>query len=285
MINRCFSGWRSQEQAFVFRAFIAVVFLGLAGCTSELKQPQETPVRLTVTTTVRDSGLLEPWIEWAQSQSTLRFEVLAMSSGQAADLVDRRETDLVMLHAPAIEQRLIDQGLIAEHQLLMRNDFVLIGPADDPAEVRGTVDWVEAMKRIAISESQFASRGDRSGTHQREEEIWQAAGIEPGSWRLTTGLGQAETLRVAGETQAYAIVDRATLVTHRELIDLVPFDVQGDFSRNEYRLMLVEATHRASGESSAVQRAYELLGSKPSKAWIDTFGVETFGESLFQSMP
>lgn len=284
MIKQATDGQSHRSIGRLLQISFAIALSLIVGCSSSSQDTSPSVIRIVATTTVRDSGLLEPWMEWAERESGVPLEVLAMSSGQAADLVEKGEVDLVLLHAPAIEQSLIDNDLIDRHQLVMQNDFVLVGPSSDPAGIGQETDWTLAMKKIADTEARFVSRGDRSGTHQREEELWKEAGVEPGTWRSTTGLGQAETLRVANEMQAYAIIDHATLVTHRSLIELVEFKVQGEFSKNEYRLMIVGEKHRVATDSAVVQQLYELLVSKESKAWIDAFGQDEHGESIFQSL-
>ncbi|MCA9104897.1 MAG: substrate-binding domain-containing protein [Planctomycetales bacterium] len=265
------------------RAWMCGVLAAAWGCRQRGgPDSEDRTVRLVATTSVRDSGLLEPWADWLDARFDARIEVLAVGSGQAADLAIRGEADLVLLHAPLHERRLLDQGIVQRHQVLMHNDFILVGPAADPARIGDATDWRIAFQRIAAANSPFVSRGDQSGTHQREMKIWEAAGISPGSWVSRTGLGQAATLRVADELSAYAIVDRATFLRHAANLALREYAVRGEESRNEYRLMLINAERRPMGSGGEASRVFDAMVDSSSREFIEEFGRAELGTSLFE---
>src|SRR5881409_3488667 len=195
--------------------------------STDLHQPpptstiQSRDLLLATTTSTRDAGLLDSLLPVFERQSGYRVKVIAVGSGQALAMGRRGDADVVLAHAPEAERVLADSGYFLHRRLVMHNDFLVVGPAADPAGLRGLSDAVAALRRTAAARATFISRGDRSGTHQRELQLWKQAGVAPPTgaavgaaagvgWYIESGQGMAATLQMADEKRGYTITDRAT---------------------------------------------------------------------------
>jgi len=168
----------------------------------------EKSLILATTTSTQDSGLLDELLPVFTRDSGWQVKTLAVGSGQAIELGRRGEADVLLVHSPAAEQAFVAEGTAGPRRLVMHNDFVLVGPANDPAQIRG-LDSTGAVAKIATAQALFVSRGDDSGTNAREKDLWKRAGITPaGSWYQATGQGMGATLRVASEKAGYTLSDR-----------------------------------------------------------------------------
>ena len=175
----------------------------------------EKSLILATTTSTQDSGLLDELLPAFTADTGWAVKPLAVGSGQAIELGRRGEADVLLVHSPEAEEKFVAEGTAGERRLVMHNDFVLAGPADDPAGIKG-VPVADAMKKIAAAQAGFVSRGDDSGTHAREKQLWEDNGIVPsGQWYRSTGQGMGATLRVASETSAYTLTDRATYLSQK----------------------------------------------------------------------
>ncbi len=179
-------------------------------------------VRMATTTSTENSGLfavIQPAFEQALN---IKVHVIAVGTGKALELGRRGDVDVVLVHARAAEEAFVAAGYGVKRHEIMYNDFIIVGPEDDPAGVRGMQDAGKAMARIAAAAATFVSRGDDSGTHKKELSIWQQAGIEPqGGWYRQLGQGMGKTLQIAGEMQACTLVDRGTWLAYRANTPLV----------------------------------------------------------------
>jgi tungstate transport system substrate-binding protein len=196
----------------------------------------------------------------------------------------RGDADVVLTHAPDAERALADSGYFVRRRLVMHNDFLVAGPAADPADLRGMNHALAALQRIATRHAPFVSRGDRSGTHLLERKLWQLAGVEPpphGDWYVESGQGMAATLQMTDQKRAYTLTDRATYLAWRDKVQLVPL-VEGDsLFYNVYHVMEVNPL-RAPGVNSAGARAFaDFLVSPDAQAVIARFGTARFGQPLF----
>lgn len=237
-------------------------------------------VRLATTTSARDTGLLE-WLkpELARGARVDLFDV-AVGTGQALELGRRGDADLVLVHDRAREDAYVAEGWGIERGDLMWNDFVLVGPADDPAGLKGARDAAGALRRIAAAQAPFVSRGDDSGAHAREKALWARAGGRP-SWPgyAEAGQGQGPTLLIADERRAYTLTDRATYLSMRGKLALAPL-VEGDPAlRNPYGVMLVSPAKVPGVRAEAARRALAWLLSPEGQARIGAFQVA--GEGVF----
>jgi tungstate transport system substrate-binding protein len=249
-----------------------------SGCTA---RPAPS-ITLGTTTSAQDSGLLDALVPRFQSQTGIEVKVVAVGTGQALQLGRRGDADVLLVHDPDGEQRFMDEGFGASRQPVMYNDFVLVGPAADSAGVKGLASIAEAFGRIARAQGTFLSRGDESGTHQKEKAIWQKAGIEPkGDWYVRAGAGMGQVLRMAGEKRAYTLSDRGTFLAQRRGLDLEIL-VEGDpLLVNPYHVIVVNAAKHPQVKQTEAQRFAEFLREQETQNVIAAFGVDRYGQPLF----
>jgi tungstate transport system substrate-binding protein len=173
---------------------------------------------LATTTSTQDSGLLDDLVPKFEGESGCSVKTIAVGSGEALELGEKGNADVLLVHSPKAEQEYMDGGHGLSRKAVMYNDFIVVGPKDDPAKIKGADSVAEAFTRIAKAEAPFASRADESGTNAKELSIWEAAGIEPkGSWYIETGQGMGETLTIASQKQAYTLSDRGTYLAKHNL--------------------------------------------------------------------
>ncbi len=196
-------------------------------------------LRLTTTTSTENSGLLAQLLPPFERESGLKIDVIAVGSGKALKLAENGDADVVLSHAPDLEEPFISAGYGVNRRDVMYNDFVIVGPAEDSAKIRGS-DAAEALRRVASSGATFVSRADESGTHQKEKQLWAETGIKPaGTWYLEAGQGMGEVLVMASERKAYTLTDRGTWISFRKKLDLSLL-VEGDPRlRNPYTILAV----------------------------------------------
>jgi tungstate transport system substrate-binding protein len=263
---------------------IAILYLLAAACSLGCKgndsAPQATLV-LATTTSTQDSGLLDELLPAFQRQTGIEVKVVAVGSGQAIELGRRGDADVLLTHSPAGEEQFVADGFARERLPVMHNDFVIVGPSADPANLKQTDSAAEALGVVAAGNHPFVSRGDDSGTHQRELALWKAAGIEPrGDWYLSAGAGMGQTLRIASEKKAYALTDRATWLALRSELGSAVLVEGNEELLNRYSVLVVRRN-----KSAAVQRAAEqfaqFLRSPEGRQIIGQFGQEKFGQPLF----
>ena len=257
---------------------IAALAAPLLGCARTAEAT--APLRLATTTSVDNTGLLAELLAPFEQRTGLKVNVLSVGTGQALALARRGDVDAVLVHAPEVEAAFMAEGHGSDRRTLMRNDFVLVGPADDPAGVRGEADVAVALQKIARASAPFMSRGDKSGTHMKEQTLWQQAGQKTaGAWYLESGQGQRMNLNVANEKQAYTLVDRATYVTARAQMK-IEILVQGDARlNNPYSVMAVHPIKHPGVNHTAALALVAWLSSSEGQQLIGQFEHE--GEALF----
>jgi tungstate transport system substrate-binding protein len=180
-----------------------------------------TRLKLATTTSTENSGLLQVLLPPFEKAHACQVDVIAVGTGKALKLAEAGDVDVVMVHARKKEEAFVAAGYGVERRELMYNDFVLLGPVDDPAGIKGSKDASRALQKIASAQALFVSRGDQSGTHTKELELWQAAELLPtGDWYLETGRGMGEVITMANERQGYTLADRGTYIAYRDKIDL-----------------------------------------------------------------
>ncbi len=261
------------------RTLIAAGVAGvvLAACSADGDRVQ---LRVASTTSLYDTGLLDELVPAFQAaHPEYEAQVVAVGTGEALALGRRGDADVLLAHAPEREERFLAEGHGLRRTTFMRNDFVIAGPAEDPAGVADAVDAADALGRIARAEAGFASRGDDSGTNIRERMLWRDTGLEPGGdWYLDVGQGMGSTLLFAAERRAYTLTDRATLTTMRANgLDLVELYADGDAMLNVYSVIPAARALRPEGAA-----AFEtwILGDEAA-AIIRDFGAERYGQPLF----
>jgi tungstate transport system substrate-binding protein len=242
---------------------------------------QEGPSRvlLATTTSVEDSGLLDTLLPaFREDNPQYEIEYVAVGSGQALELGRRGDADVIFAHSPNDEQEFIDTGYGLARQAVMHNEFIVLGPPDDPAGIRGLSDATEAFRRIAADSAPFVSRGDDSGTHRKEQAIWARAGVVPQTpWYLEAGVGMGDALRIASERNAYILSDISTWLYNRKGLNLETLVQRDPDLVNRYSVIRVkDAKHPAGAAAFA-----DWLISARAQQLIRTFGVEQLGQAIF----
>jgi tungstate transport system substrate-binding protein len=235
---------------------------------------------LASTTSTENSGLFRCLLPPFTEETGIEVRVVAVGTGQAIRLARNGDADVLLVHHPESERQLVAEGHGLERIPVMHNDFVLIGPARDPAGIRGYQDVAGALARIAAAGLPFTSRGDDSGTHMLELELWQAAGIEPrGSWYRETGAGMGATLNIASAMDAYVLADRATWLGFGNPGTLETLGEGDDRLKNPYSVILLNPARHAHVRAAAGQRFIDWLVSEPGQARIARFLIN--GEQAF----
>ena len=259
------------------------LFLGLASGLAMLAAlPAAAQQFITVasTTSTENSGLFGHILPIFQAETGIEVRVIAQGTGQALETGRRGDADVVFVHARAQEEKFVAEGWGVQRFDVMYNDFVIVGPAEDPAGLKAATGAADAMAKIAASGASFASRGDDSGTHTAEKNLWKAAGIEPaGAWYLSTGSGMGATLNTAAQVPAYALTDRGTWLSFQ---NRGPLEVvfEGDAVLfNPYGIMLVNPAKHPSVKAAEGQAFIDWIVSDAGRAAIASFQVG--GEQLF----
>lgn len=264
---------------------IKLLFPVLAGLVLAFGCQQQAPrniVRLATTTSVRDTGLLDVLNETFQKDGKYTLQAIAVGSGQAMQLGRTGEADILWVHSPDDEMKFVEEGFGTGRITFLHNDFVLLGPAADPAKVKGTKKAADAFKKIAAAKALFVSRADQSGTHKKELKLWGAAGLKPGKeYYLEAGQGMAGTLSIAEEKKAYVLVDRSTYLSMKKNLSLEIVSEGDEALINRYSLVLIPVARFPKVNAPGAKAYYDFILSKQAKEIIEGFGVEKFGQQLF----
>jgi len=274
----------------VFLAF-ALVF-SLAGCAAE--EPAEEPAAedpiaeepiattdliLASTTSTQDSGLFDVLIPaFEEAHPEYKVNVIAKGTGEALELGQNKDADVLLVHAKAKEEAFVADGYGTKRADVMYNDFIIVGPAADPAGVKGVATAAEALKKISDAGAAFISRGDDSGTHTAEKKLWEGAGVTPaGSWYNSAGKGMGDVLTMASELAGYTLTDRATYLSMKNELQL-EIVCEGDTALfNQYGVIPVtDATNMEGAQAFA-----DWIVSDEAQKVIGEYGVEEFGAPLF----
>ena len=202
-------------------------------------------LKLSTTTSTENSGLLAVLHPAFEKKYDVKVDVIAVGTGKALKIGSNGDVDVVFVHAPAAELKYVQSGAFIDRKAVMHNDFVIVGPKSDKADLAHATSAADALKRIATTQSEFISRGDDSGTHKKEKALWKVAGIVPeGKWYIAAGQGMGAVLKIADEKQAYALSDRGTQIAYADKMDLT-VRYEGDkVLFNPYHVMAVNpATH------------------------------------------
>jgi len=237
-------------------------------------------IKMATTTSTENSGLLNVLLPPFEEKFNVKVDVIAVGTGKALKLGENGDVDIVFVHARAAEDKFVNDGYGVNRRDVMYNDFVILGPKEDPAGVKGMKDVAMALKQIANKKASFASRGDDSGTHKKEKSLWKAAGMTPkGSWYMETGQGMGPTLQIADEKRAYVMTDRGTYLAYKDKIDL-PILVEGDERLfNPYGIIAVNpAKHRHVNYVYAMALIGWVTSVEGQKIIAD---YKKFGEALF----
>ena len=238
---------------------------------------------LATTTSTENSGLLAYLLPDFEAEYNVKIDVVAVGTGQAIKLGEGGNADVIMVHARSREDAFMAAGHGVRREDLMYNDFVIIGPAEDPAGLRGTTDAAAAFRMLAEAEADFVSRGDDSGTHIKEKAIWEAAGVEPsGDWHISAGQGMGAVLTMANEMRAYTLSDRATYLARTlEGIESEVLVEADPMLFNPYGVIAVNPDKGTHIKSDLANTFIDWLISVPTQERIGQFGIEAFGSRLF----
>ncbi len=237
---------------------------------------------LATTTSTMDSGLLDFLVPIFERENGCKVQIIAVGTGAAIRYGRDGNADIVMVHDPVAEEKVVREGFFVDRKYLMYNDFVIVGPPEDPAAIKGSASAAEALKKVQSSQAVFVSRADQSGTYKKEQRLWAAAGTAPkGSWYLEAGAGMEAVLRIANEKRAYCLTDRGTYLAHQKEYDL-PILFEGDRELfNPYHVMLVAPAKHPYVNSRLAQKFSDFLVSPRGQGMIAEFGVDKFGQPLF----
>jgi tungstate transport system substrate-binding protein len=270
--------------------FGLVWVLGLTACgqaaTETAPVPPENPTLILATTTsTQDSGLLDVLVPMFQDQTGYTVQTVAVGTGAALAMAESGNADVLLVHAPASELVLMEAGFGKDRMLIMHNDFILVGPASDPAGIKDLQSAEEAFTRIAESEADFISRGDDSGTNKKELSIWGATDYDPAAtkpaWYVESGQGMGATLIIASEKSAYTLTDRATFLANRENLELEIL-VEGDaVLLNVYHVITVNPEVWPETNYDGAIAFAKFITAPETQAVIAEFGVEQYGQPLF----
>lgn len=266
------------------RLALSLFVLLLAGCVAPPPPQADNPhLLLATTTSTRDSGLLDFLLPDFEKEYGVFVDVVAVGTGQALKLGEDGNADVLLVHARTLEDAFMAAGHGVRREDVMYNDFVLVGPVDDPAGIGNGGDAAAAFARIAESGAPFVSRGDDSGTHSKEKAIWQAAGIEPaGDWYISAGQGMGAVLTMADEQQAYALSDRATYLARTlEGTELVILSEGDPILFNPYGVIAVNPAKNDKINGALANQFIDWLIAVPTQEKIAQFGVAEFGAPLF----
>ncbi len=274
---KCVDSMKRIVQLWLAIAIMAMVSLPVTAADKNI-------VRLATTTSTENSGLLGYLLPKFEKTCICKVRVISVGTGKALKLSEDGNVDVVLVHAREAEDAFMAAGHGVDRRDVMYNDFILIGPNNDPAKIRGEKDVISAMKKIAMSKSKFVSRGDESGTHIMEKSYWKAADIKPeeinqSRWYFSAGQGMGEVLAMSGEMRAYTMTDRGTYIVYRERIGL-PILVEGNPPMfNPYGIIAVNPKKYPDVNYKGATALINWITSKEGQQEIASFKVE--GEQLF----
>ena len=255
---------------------------------AEAAEPTRKNVILSTTTSTQDSGLLGVLVPLFEKQTGYSVKTVSVGTGQALALAAKGDADVALVHAPSLEKQYVAEGKLLNRRLVMYNDFVIIGPKEDPAKVRSSKSASGALKAIEQAKVSFVSRGDNSGTHILEKSLWKAAGIEPkGSWYMEARQGMGATLGIANERNAYTVTDRGTYLALRNSVSplrnrvSLRILIEGDRALlNIYSVVEVNPANGPRINSVGGKAFADFMVAPETQNVIRNFGKK-FGQSLF----
>ena len=284
---------------FLSTSFLALFLIIMSACSNSADESKEkddvkkdepkteevakTDLILSTTTSTQDSGLLDVLIPMFEEANPYNVKTIAVGTGQALEMGVKGEADVLLVHAPAAEQEIVDSGDATNRQRVMYNDFIIVGPANDPAGIKG-LEVKEAFKKMFENNAIFVSRGDDSGTHKKELGIWKAIDVTPteNANYVETGQGMGNTLQVAAEKQGYVLTDRATYLAQKKNYPDFEIIVEGDEDLlNIYHVMQVNPEKHDKVNAKGAEAFVNFMVSDEIQKVIEEFGQDEYGEPLF----
>jgi tungstate transport system substrate-binding protein len=254
-----------------------------AAAASARPQPANPEIIVSTTTSTVDSGLLDVLQPVFEQQTGYRLTILSQGSGAALKTGERGEADVVFVHSPAAEQQFMKDAHGTRRELVMHNDFVIVGPPKDPARVKGAQNLDDALKRIAGSNTPFISRGDNSGTHVLEQNLWKTVGVTPTGqgWYQESGSGMGQTLQIASEKGGYTISDRGTFLNLKRNLELDVVRENDGPLLNVYHVIQVDPSKSSKVNGDGATAFINFLIAPDTQRMIGEYGKERFGQPLF----
>ncbi|HLF29070.1 MAG TPA: substrate-binding domain-containing protein [Anaerolineae bacterium] len=287
-----------KQLAVPLRSLVLLAIV-LAACTAPAAPPAQPTtasesqvLRLATTTSTADSGLLDALLPDFEAQCSCRVDVVAVGTGQALEIGSKGDADVVLVHSRKAEDQFVADGHAKERFDVMYNDFILVGPIDDPAQINGLATAQEAFNAVMDAEALFASRGDKSGTHNKELSIWAALTITPTAemqWYNALGQGMGETLTFANEQGAYTLADRGTYLAMKDQLPNLSVLVGGATLAenkdktllNPYGVLAVNPDTHPGVNFALATQFVEWLVSPETQQAIGAYGANKFGQPLF----
>jgi tungstate transport system substrate-binding protein len=292
---------KQPTNLFSLMSVVVILTLALAACapaatpaptaapsaTSAPTQAQATEpaikeLILATTTSTQDSGLLDVLIPLFEQKTGYSVKTVAVGSGQALTMGQQGNADVLLVHSPTAEKTFMANGYGIDRRLVMHNDFVILGPTNDPAGIKGMASAVDAFKKIAAASAPFISRGDQSGTNAEELNLWKGASLTPtGAWYQESGQGMGATLKIASEKSAYTLSDRATYLANKSNLEL-DILVQGDTSLlNVYHVIRVPPDKWPKVNAAGAMAFADFMVAPDTQKVIGQFGMDKYGQALF----
>ena len=279
-----------KYRASLLFSLLIIFALAIGACAPVTPAPTEPAASsnpnliLATTTSTQDSGLLDVLIPLFEKESGYTVQTVAVGSGQAMEMGQQGNADVLLVHSPSAEKTFMEEGWGKERGLVMHNDFIIVGPAGDPAKIRG-LSAVDAFKAIAMAEATFAARADKSGTSTKELGIWTKATLDPATekptWYLETGQGMGATLTIASEKSGYTLTDRATFLANKANLQLEIL-VEGDKSLlNVYHVITVNPAKWPKVNYDGATAFYKFMTEASTQETIGKFGMDKYGQQLF----
>jgi tungstate transport system substrate-binding protein len=274
-------------KSFVPKSVLWITFLlslpMVFSSTAPAAEKMQKNIILATTTSTQDSGLLDVLIPLFEKETGYFVKTISVGSGQAMKMGEKGEADVLLVHSPDAEKAFIAQGFGVNRQLVMHNDFIVVGPPADPAKIKGMKSTKEAMEKIAQAGALFLSRGDNSGTHSKEKTLWKAAGIIPEGqkWYQQTGLGMGQTLNVAAEKKGYTLTDRGTYLSLKKGLGLDILLEGEPLLLNIYHVIEVNPAKWPKVNALGAKALAEFMVAKKTQEIIGKFGTDKYGSPLF----
>lgn len=271
---------RTKLSVICLAALASPVFCGDA--QQAAKPVMNKTIILATTTSVQDTGLLDILVDAFQKSSGYIVKAVAVGSGQAMQLGKTGEADILWVHSPDDEMQFVAEGYGKDRTTFMHNDFVVLGPAADPAKIKGEKTAAAVFAKIAASGALFVSRGDKSGTHKKELKLWDADKAKPAADKyIEAGQGMSATVGMANEKEAYVLADRSTYMSLKKNLSLIILSEGDEALINRYSLILVNADKFPKVNAEGAKAFFDFLLSKKTKKIVEKFGVEKYGKQLF----
>lgn len=265
---------------------LVLAILIIPGCIGKqaapAPKPKPTTLILATTTSTQDTGLLDFLIPKFEKRYNIKVKTIAVGTGEALAMGQRGDADVLMVHSRKAEDQFVADGFGVNRRDLMYNDFVIIGPESDPAGIKESTDPSAAFKKITQSQTTFVSRGDTSGTHKKEQSIWDKAGIKPsGGWYVSAGQGMGETARITNEKQGYTLIDRGTYLALKKSLKLVILVENAKDLLNPYGVIAVNPAKFPKVHYVEAMLFIGWITSPDVQKMIGEFGKDRYGQAMF----